>query len=191
MVVCALVLGLGYAAGLNVAHLMTTYLLVMALVAGSSLAGASMIYWSSRLGARPLLAHLSRRAAIGGRLEQVESWLQRDGARAVLAARMTPGLLTATSIVAGALKVPYSRFCLYVATSAVVWTSVLFAVGLAAGAGAGTIQPASPGGAAALLLPLLGLAALLLIAAGGRRISKLLARASRTVRHRSRPRRLT
>jgi membrane protein DedA with SNARE-associated domain len=132
----AVVLGLGYSSGVGHAQGVAKFVILLFLVVGSSLTGASAVYWAARVGSRPLLLRLSSRLGAQGHLERVESWMNRRSWAVIILARLTPGLLTASSVVAGTARVPYWLFCIYVAISAGVWAGAIFGLGFAAGRGA-------------------------------------------------------
>lgn len=137
----AVVLAIGYSSGLGQSQALAKFLILLFLVVASSLTGASAVYWAARFGSRPLLERITARVGARGYLARVEAWLSRRGSAVIILARLTPGLLTASSVVAGTLRVPYLLFCLYVTISAAIWAGIIFALGLAAGRGATTLLP--------------------------------------------------
>jgi membrane protein DedA with SNARE-associated domain len=55
-----IVLALGYDAGIRGQAVFLTFMMLQITVIGSSIAGASIIYWIGRAGARPLVDRLAR-----------------------------------------------------------------------------------------------------------------------------------
>ena len=55
------------------------------------------------------------------KLEKVERWIRRRGPIMVLVGRLTPGLRTPTSIMAGIFEIPFHQFLLFTTISAVIW----------------------------------------------------------------------
>jgi membrane protein DedA with SNARE-associated domain len=67
------------------------------------------------------------------RLEQMESWLGRRGAPAVVVARLIPGLRIATTVVSATFGLNQLVFMQAVAVSALIWGTLYFAIGAAGG----------------------------------------------------------
>lgn len=98
-------------AGSRVADGKMSLLLTLLVIEGATLLGASLLYWLSARGGRPLLVRYGRYIHLNHqRLDQAERWVQRHGALAVLVGRITPGLRILTVIAAGAFGVPYREF---------------------------------------------------------------------------------
>ncbi|HEX9015633.1 MAG TPA: DedA family protein [Chloroflexota bacterium] len=92
--------------------------------------GSTILYTLSRKLGHTLLfkygefIHLDQ-----SRLEKVERWIHRHGPVMVLVGRLTPGLRTPTSIMAGVFEVPFRHFFLYATLSALIWSGFWLASG--------------------------------------------------------------
>lgn len=96
---------------------------------GSTL-GASLTYWVSRLGGRPLINRIIRWVRIDPiHLERVEQLFQRRGASIVLFGRVIPGIRTLVSIPAGLAGMPFGRFVVSTMVGAYVWCTFLITLG--------------------------------------------------------------
>lgn len=56
------------------------------------------------------------------KLAKVEGWIHEHGPIMVLIGRLTPGLRTPTSIMAGVFEVPFPQFLLFTTLSALIWS---------------------------------------------------------------------
>ncbi len=56
------------------------------------------------------------------KLTKVERWIHEHGPVMVLVGRLTPGLRTPTSVMAGVFEVPFLQFLMYATLSAVIWS---------------------------------------------------------------------
>jgi membrane protein DedA with SNARE-associated domain len=97
--------------------------------AGSSL-GASLAYWVSRLGGRPLVERIARYVRIEQEeILKAERLFQRWGQGLVFFGRVIPVVRTIISIPAGLAKMPYLRFLAWTFAGAYLWCSLLLAAG--------------------------------------------------------------
>jgi membrane-associated protein len=98
---------------------------LVAAVAGDSVGYA----FGARLG-RPWLLQRTQRGRLSPRhLRRAESFYQRFGSLAVVAARWIPWVRTFTPILAGAARMPYRRFLLANVGGALVWGPGLLVLG--------------------------------------------------------------
>ncbi len=74
------------------------------------------------------LVHLDER-----RLKLIESWIQKRGPIMVLVGRLTPGLRTPTSIMAGVFRIPFPQFLLFAGLSALLWSCFWLGLGFYGG----------------------------------------------------------
>lgn len=85
--------------------------------------GSTILYlFSRKLGHGLLFKYGSLIHLDMAKLEKVERWIQRHGPVMVLVGRLTPGLRTPTSIMAGVFEVPFHQFLLYTTLAAIIWS---------------------------------------------------------------------
>lgn len=63
------------------------------------------------------------------KLARVERWIHQHGPVMVLVGRLTPGLRTPTSIMAGVFQVPFLQFLFFTTLSAVIWSGFWLGAG--------------------------------------------------------------
>lgn len=118
----AYVVFLGSLAGGSALKWIAAWLAVIAVVVG----GSSNLYLISRRWGHRLLEH--RLAGFlhldRGRLEQVEGWLGRWGAIAIIFGRHVPGFRIPVTVLSGMFEVPYRVFAPSVAVSTAIWAGV-------------------------------------------------------------------
>jgi membrane protein DedA with SNARE-associated domain len=120
---------------------------VLASTVGSVL-GAWALYGIGRAGGRTLALRLPRVVGVTPeRLDRTERWFARRGDAIVVLARLVPGLRSAVSVPAGALRMPVARFLTLTAVGSAVWNAALIWVGAALAADwqavAGAVSAAS------------------------------------------------
>lgn len=92
--------------------------------------GSTILYLLSRRLGHSLLFRYGRFVHLDPRkLEKAERWIQQRGPVMVLVGRLTPGLRTATSIMAGVFEVPFHQFLFYTTLSALIWSVFWLALG--------------------------------------------------------------
>lgn len=99
-----------------------------------------------------------RRVLDGDRGRRAETFLRLRMIPAVLFSRVVPGLRMPTYVAAGAMRLDLALFALLVALGTLVWTGLLFGLGVTAGGALGEalgIPPALAAGAVLLTLVLL------------------------------------
>ena len=106
-------------------------ILVIALVA--AVFGSNGSYLLGRFGGRPLVEHLGRRIGVTpARLDRIEHFFGRYGARVVLVARFVPLLRQFYGIAAGTCEMPWWKFLAANAAGAALWIAFWTTVGLRA-----------------------------------------------------------
>ncbi|MFH0914329.1 MAG: hypothetical protein V1849_03460 [Chloroflexota bacterium] len=106
------------------------FLLMTVLLLGR-VVGASVIYWLTRLLGYAFIRWLGKRfPAVPVRLGQLGTRLSHRTPVTVAIARLTPGLLTAASVAAGAIGLGYFHFVLGIALSSVIADGILLLLGL-------------------------------------------------------------
>lgn len=85
--------------------------------------GSTILYLISRKLGHGLLFKYGKYIHLNqARLKRVEGWIQRRGPIMVLVGRLTPGLRTPTSVVAGVFGVPFHQFLFFTTLSAIIWS---------------------------------------------------------------------
>lgn len=152
----------GYRVAQGRAGLLETVLLFEA----AALIGASMLYWVSARGGRPLLYRCARffRCDLA-RLEQAEAWIRRRGAVAILFGRMIPGPRIPLVMVAGVLGMPYRSFLPALALGSLVYILPWVLLGMWGGPQALTLlgQVDLPGRVLVTIALFVGLSTVLLL----------------------------
>ncbi len=96
--------------------------------------GSTLLYTLSRKFGHALLFKFGRYIHLDeAKLNRIERWIQRRGPVMVLIGRLTPGMRTPTSVMAGVFEVPFSRFLLFTTLSAVLWGVFWLSLGYFAG----------------------------------------------------------
>ncbi len=122
----------GYRTGVLSVHM---WLLMFSLFLGR-IAGSTIIYWGSRYLQKPVMGWLNKRfPAICSRIEKVCSRLGTKAPVAVALARLTPGLLTPSSVAAGIINLRYDYFVYGIALSSIIADASLVLFRFAAGRG--------------------------------------------------------
>jgi len=92
--------------------------------------GASITYWATRLGGRPLVDKLARWVRIDlAHIARAESQFHRWGAGLVLGGRVMPGIRTLINIPAGLARMPFPTFFIATFIGAYVWCTLLIGAG--------------------------------------------------------------
>lgn len=95
-----------------------------------SVLGASIAYWTARLGGRPLvdkLAHWVRIDPI--QIDRAEAQFHRWGPGLVLIGRIMPGIRTLISLPAGLARMPFLTFFVATFIGAYIWCALLIGAG--------------------------------------------------------------
>jgi membrane protein DedA with SNARE-associated domain len=109
--------------------------LVMVAAGFGAVAGDNIGYWlGARLGREWLLRRGSRFGLRRKRLAQVESFFQRQGAKAVFVGRFVGFARALVPFVAGASRMPYRKFFAYDLLGATLWTVAFVNLGYVLGA---------------------------------------------------------
>ncbi len=96
--------------------------------------GASITYWATRLGGRPLVDKLARWVRIDlAHIARAESQFHRWGAGLVLVGRVMPGIRTLINIPAGLARMPFLTFFAATFIGAYIWCTLLIGAGYVLG----------------------------------------------------------
>ncbi len=99
-----------------------------------SVLGASIAYWTARLGGRPLVNRLARWVRIDlAHIDRAEAQFHRWGTGLVLVGRIMPGVRTLISIPAGLARMPFITFFVATFLGAYVWCTLLIGAGYVLG----------------------------------------------------------
>jgi membrane protein DedA with SNARE-associated domain len=117
-------------------------LLVLVTLLGGSMLGTSILYWiSRRLGPR-FVAWIGRRSKFLQRaLERFQNRLGKWQIPVIVAARLTPGLMQASTVAAGTMRVSYYRMVLCIISSFIAYDGTLVALGTIARLGLRDVGP--------------------------------------------------
>jgi undecaprenyl-diphosphatase len=106
---------------------------IAAAIVGATL-GDNLGFFIGRRGGRALVERYGALLGMtGGRLAQFDRFFDRHGAKTVFAARFITGLRVFGAILAGASRLSWSRFLVFNALGAIVWSATFGAVGYALG----------------------------------------------------------
>ncbi|HEY1013092.1 MAG TPA: DedA family protein [Herpetosiphonaceae bacterium] len=101
---------------------------LMALAVVALLPGAATLYWVGRRGGQPLLDRLGPRLGLRPeRRAQIEAWLSKRVVATLVVVRLLPIVRVSTSLLPGAIGVPWPRYALGMGCALVAW--VAFYVG--------------------------------------------------------------
>jgi membrane protein DedA with SNARE-associated domain len=111
-------------------HKMVFWQALFASTAGVT-CGATILYLIFRFGGRPLAYKYGRYIFLPKeRLDEIESWLNKRGAVAVIIGRFIPGLRVFVSAVSGLAKLPYRFFLPQVLVAAAAWSAFFLWTGI-------------------------------------------------------------
>lgn len=105
-------------------------------VAGTigSWVGATIMYWASRLGGRPLAMRYGKYFFIPAeKIEKAERWAAKFGSFGVFFSRLLPVVRHLIGIPAGIVRLPFGRYSLYTLLGSGLWCGVLAWLGIKAG----------------------------------------------------------
>ncbi len=116
----------GYRASQN---LMGVFEAAVAVTLGVQL-GSTLLYLVSRRFGHVILFRYGKFIHLDeANLKKVERWIHERGPIMVLVGRLTPGLRTPTSIMAGIFEVPFHQFFFFTTLSALIWAGVWLTLG--------------------------------------------------------------
>ena len=96
--------------------------------------GASVMYWASRLGGRPLVLRYGRFFMIPpSKVEGAERWAAHYGALGIFMSRLLPVVRHLIGIPAGIVRMNYKMFSIYTLLGSAIWCIVLCYVGIKMG----------------------------------------------------------
>ena len=99
-----------------------------------SWAGASVMYWVSRLAGRPLILRFGRFFLITpAKVQGAEQWADHYGSMGIFMARLLPVVRHLIGIPAGIVRMNYWKYSLYTLAGSAIWSAVLCWVGVKAG----------------------------------------------------------
>lgn len=99
-----------------------------------SLAGATLMYWASRLAGRPLVMRYGRFAFISAeKVAAAERWAARYGSFGIFFSRLLPVVRHLIGIPAGIVKMDFRLYSLYTLAGSTLWCAVLAYLGIKAG----------------------------------------------------------
>ena len=117
-------------------------LLIILMLWGGRLLGTSIVYWVSRLLGTRLVDWVGRRSRFLRRnFEQFQNRLGKWTIPAIVAARLTPGLMQVSSVAAGTVRIPYYQVVLAIIFSSVVYDGILITLGTLARLGLKDVAP--------------------------------------------------
>jgi membrane protein DedA with SNARE-associated domain len=117
-------------------------LLVLVMLLGGSMMGTSILYWISRLLGPRFVAWVGRRSKFLERgLERFQNRLGRWKIPVIVAARLTPGLMQASTVAAGTMRVSYYQMVLCIVFSFIAYDGTLVALGTIARLGLRDVGP--------------------------------------------------
>lgn len=101
-----------------------------AVAALGSTAGASITYWASALGGRPLVNIMAKWFRIDSKhILQAEQKFQQWGTSIVFFGRMIPGVRTLINIPAGLVRMKFLKFLTYTLIGTYIWCTFLLGAG--------------------------------------------------------------
>ncbi len=105
--------------------------LVTSVILAGTLIGATILFFISRAGGRPLLERYGKYILLEQkRLHQVENWFRRSGRWVIIAGWLIPGLRIPTVVMAGLSGMPYFAFLPMAALACFIWTTLYFWIGV-------------------------------------------------------------
>ncbi len=117
-------------------------LLIIVMIWSGRLLGTGIVYWASRLLGTRLVDWVGRRSKFLRRnLEQFQNRLGKWTIPAIVAARLTPGLMQVSSVAAGTARIPYYQVVLAIIFSSVAYDGTLIALGTLARLGLKDVGP--------------------------------------------------
>jgi len=100
-----------------------------------SWAGATVMYWASRLGGRPLTLRYGKYIFIPPeKVSGAERWAAHYGAMGIFISRLLPVVRHLIGIPAGIVRMDYVKFSIYTLLGSAIWCAVLCWVGVKMGA---------------------------------------------------------
>jgi membrane protein DedA with SNARE-associated domain len=117
-------------------------LLVLVMLLGGSMMGTSILYWISRMLGPRFVAWVGRRSKFLERaLERFQNRLGKWKIPVIVAARLTPGLMQASTVAAGTMRVSYYQMVLCIVFSFIAYDGTLVALGTIARLGLRDVGP--------------------------------------------------
>lgn len=96
--------------------------------------GATIMYWASRLGGRPLAMRYGKYVLISpAKIEAAERWAAKFGAFGVFFSRLLPVVRHLIGVPAGIVRLPFGLYSFYTLLGSGLWCGVLAWLGIKAG----------------------------------------------------------
>lgn len=105
----------------------------------AAILGNNAGYFIGREGGRRLMERVGSRWLSPERIRAAEEYFDRHGQKTVFIGRFVAGVRTFVPVLAGASKMPYSKFLLYTVASVVLWTAAIGLLGYFFGQNAGLL----------------------------------------------------
>lgn len=95
-----------------------------------SVIGASILYWTARIGGRPVVDRMAKFFRIDMRhIERVEQMAKRWGTGFIFFGRLLPGIRTLVAIPAGLARMSFSTFAAATFAGAYIWCTLFISAG--------------------------------------------------------------
>jgi len=95
-----------------------------------SVIGASMLYWTARLGGRPLVDKIAVFFRVDLRhIQRVERMAEKYGTGFIFFGRLLPGIRTLVAIPAGMTRLPFPTFAIATFAGAYIWCTLFIGAG--------------------------------------------------------------
>jgi membrane protein DedA with SNARE-associated domain len=120
----------------HLAHTTGQFSMIGIVLAGAigSWAGATVMYWASRIAGRPLVMRFGRYVLIPPhKVEGAERWATKFGSMGIFISRLLPVVRHLIGIPAGIVRMDYGKFSLYTLIGSALWCSVLCYLGVKMG----------------------------------------------------------
>jgi membrane protein DedA with SNARE-associated domain len=96
--------------------------------------GASVMYWASRLGGRPLVMRYGRYVFISPeKVEGAERWAAHYGSMGIFISRLLPVVRHLVGIPAGIVRMNFTKYSIYTLAGSAIWCTVLCYLGVKMG----------------------------------------------------------
>ncbi|MDB6110706.1 MAG: DedA [Pedosphaera sp.] len=96
--------------------------------------GATVMYWTARIGGRPLLARYGRYILISPeKVKGAEIWAAKFGSMGIFISRLLPVVRHLIGIPAGIVQMDYRLFSLFTVLGSAIWCAILCWVGIKMG----------------------------------------------------------
>ena len=105
-------------------------LLLMALAFAALVPGAITLYWVGRQGGIPLLERIGSKIGLPpDRREKITRWLDKRAISGLIVLRLLPTVRVGTTILPGALGMPWSRYVVGMGSALIAWVVTYIGIG--------------------------------------------------------------